>query len=490
MYLILGAKSLPKDTTMPLIDITSFLNNAPPQPRGFRARHFPREEMLKPILDMTGRMSNPRMFPISQIDLNVRELPNCNNYQPQSIPTMDIDPTAASVANFFELGKSRGEDSLVELCESYIADIQQPPYPVRCCITSGCSDSLTKLLMLFLRPNDVVLCEQFGYPPTWAVIESFGGKFAGVPCNLTEEGPVLKIDLLNSILDRWPEEGTGYYAKPRILYLILTHNPLGITYDHESRSKIYHLCQKHNLLIIEDDPDGNIRLGDFDSYESYLLSRKHVSFLNMDEDGRVIRLESFNKTLFPGLRLGFVAARQEVINFMTMASEVYSKAPSGVSQALFIKTLKLHGDGYHGYLQWCYKLSKEYKRRVSVFFKAIESTRSYRSGYIIPVKPDGGMFFLIKFCFPEGIPGLQTEEIYYMFLRRGLVVDLGTDMVSSLSEINNVDFVRLRVSNIASDTLLKEAAHRFDEATFEYFLKFRHDGAIPIHQLVNIASDR
>lgn len=92
-------------------------------------------------------------------------------------------------------------------------------------------------------------------------------------------------------------------------------NPAGITLSAERKHAIYNVCRKWGLLICEDDPC-ELELYRW-SYSSrpdcYLQIRPNgadspivPTFMSMDPDGRVIRVDSFSKIVAPGARLGFV----------------------------------------------------------------------------------------------------------------------------------------------------------------------------------------
>lgn len=81
----------------------------------------------------------------------------------------------------------------------------------------------------------------------------------------------------------------------------------------------------------------------------------------MDTQGRVIRLESFSKTLFPGLRLGYFIANPVFIERLLRATETETQDPAGLSQAF---TLSLLGNwGIDGYLVWLQRLQLQYRTR-------------------------------------------------------------------------------------------------------------------------------
>lgn len=56
------------------------------------------------------------------------------------------------------------------------------------------------------------------------------------------------------------------------------------------------------------------------------------SYLSMDADGRVVRLDSWSKVLAPGLRLGWVTAHPDVLNLMALALHASLNGPPGISQ--------------------------------------------------------------------------------------------------------------------------------------------------------------
>lgn len=81
----------------------------------------------------------------------------------------------------------------------------------------------------------------------------------------------------------------------------------------------------------------------------------------MDTQGRVIRLESFSKTLFPGLRMGYFVANPVFTERLLRATEVETQDPAGLSQALVLSLLRRWG--IDGYLVWLQSLQFQYRER-------------------------------------------------------------------------------------------------------------------------------
>lgn len=85
------------------------------------------------------------------------------------------------------------------------------------------------------------------------------------------------------------------------------------------------------------------------------------SFLRFDTQGRVIRLESFSKTLAPGLRLGYFIANPLFTERLLRASEVETQDPSGLSQAVVLALLRSWG--HDGFLRWMQHIRIQYQQR-------------------------------------------------------------------------------------------------------------------------------
>ena len=84
-------------------------------------------------------------------------------------------------------------------------------------------------------------------------------------------------------------------------------------------------------------------------------------FIQLDTEGRVIRLDTFSKTISPGSRLGHFTASPVFIERLLRATEVTTQAPSGWSQAITLELLKTWTQ--EGYLTWLRNLKETYTTR-------------------------------------------------------------------------------------------------------------------------------
>ncbi len=103
---------------------------------------------------------------------------------------------------------------------------------------------------------------------------------------------------------------------PKLLYINPTGgNPTGTVITGERRREVYGICREYDLLIVEDDPYYFIRYGDDGGAPP-------PSFLSLDVDGRVVRIDSFSKTVGAGLRVGYATGPAELIDRMELHLQV------------------------------------------------------------------------------------------------------------------------------------------------------------------------
>lgn len=107
------------------------------------------------------------------------------------------------------------------------------------------------------------------------------------------------------------------------------------------------------------DPTGEVKYEVIPNEE--FIQSLSPSFLRYDYQGRVIRLESFSKTLAPGLRLGYFITNPLFTERLLRASEVETQDPSGLSQALVFALLQSWTQD--GFVRWMQHIRIQYQQR-------------------------------------------------------------------------------------------------------------------------------
>lgn len=225
----------------------------------------------------------------------------------------------------------------------------------------GNTDGLHKALRILLNPGDNLLVEEHCFSPP---VEQARAQGSGlVPVRLDSEGLVAAH--LEELLSTW---NTAHGPKPRVLYTITTgQNPTGTTPGPRRLQDIYSTCKKHDVVIIEDDPYYFLQFSPYGSApnqptkeplnpsEEASAAKDHSisafartmtkTLLSLDVDGRVIRLDSLSKIVFPGSRVGWTTCNCVFKERMERMSEVTTQVGAGVNQAFFAQLLTEPSNG-------------------------------------------------------------------------------------------------------------------------------------------------
>lgn len=192
-------------------------------------------------------------------------------------------------------------------------------------VTTGSQQGLDLLGKVLIGEGDTVLTEA---PTFLAAIQAFklyGAKVAGVPTD--EDG--LDVDAL---------EKTLATVRPKFLYVIPNFgNPSGALMSLERRKRLLDVAVRHNLLLVEDDPYGELYFDAPPPPSLYTLSQQTDG-----AQGRVIYLGSLSKVVAPGLRVGWMIASQPVLGNAVMVKQFADAHTSTFAQATAAAYLRSH----------------------------------------------------------------------------------------------------------------------------------------------------
>jgi len=164
-------------------------------------------------------------------------------------------------------------------------------------VTSGCQEGMAILLAgLFDPARDVLLVSD----PTYIGITGLA-RILGIPLVAVPSGPRgLDADDLAAAIRAVESSG----RRARAVYDIPDfNNPMGTRMPLAARRALLEVADEQGVLIFEDNPYGMFAYDEGDPLPTLKA---------LDERGVVVYLGSFSKTLFPGLRLGYLVADQEV----------------------------------------------------------------------------------------------------------------------------------------------------------------------------------
>ena len=167
-------------------------------------------------------------------------------------------------------------------------------------ITTGGQQGLYITPEVLINRGDTVIVESPSFVSGIIAMKSNGANVVGI--EMDEEG--IRMDLL--------EEAVRTQKNVKLLYLIPTfQNPRGSTMSLQRRKDVYELCKQHNIIILEDNPYGELRFRGEDV----------PTIKSMDTEGLVVYNGSYSKVLSAGMRIGFVCAPKPIIQKLIIAKQ-------------------------------------------------------------------------------------------------------------------------------------------------------------------------
>lgn len=187
------------------------------------------------------------------------------------------------LGSLFRYGSRFGYPPLREQLVRKLSDFGIGVEPRQIVLTHGANEAMDMVIRYFLPPGATVLVDDPGYYPLFGKLKLAGARVFGVPRLM--DGPDLEV--LENLLVR---------EKPRLFFTqSLAHNPTGSDLSRAKAFRMLQLAQKHDALIVENDP-----LADFKPVSATRLS-------SLDQLERTIYIGSFSKSFSASLRVGFIA---------------------------------------------------------------------------------------------------------------------------------------------------------------------------------------
>ncbi len=265
----------------------------------------------------------------------------------------------------------------------HIADRYRRKYgldadPADIIITNGSQQGFDLIGKVFIERGDHVVLERPAYHGALQAFSMYEADFTQVP--LLQDG--LDVDALKTTLEERPAK--LFYAVPTF------QNPSGLTYSLSKRQRTADVLTSHDVLLIEDDPYGEIRF----EGESLPPIKKFLV-------DNTILLGTFSKTVVPGFRLGWAWAPRRMIPSLLEAKQAADFHSDNVAQRIVYRYLADNDLDEHIAV-----LREAYRRQHGYMVAAIE--RHIPKG-VRYTKPEGGMF--VYMTLPDGVSSMELFEV-------------------------------------------------------------------------------
>lgn len=291
-------------------------------------------------------------------------------------------------------------------------------------ITQGSQQGLDLLSKLYIDRGTVVFTEN---PSYLGALQSFSIFEADVvPIASDQDG--MRIDALLEGLRR---------RRPSLVYLMPSfQNPTGACLSMERRRRLIEIVKEHDLVVIEDDPYG----------ELVFEGERSPSLFELGGMRNFIHLNSFSKTIAPGLRVAYVAADEEIIRKLTLIKQGTDLQTNTLGQ--FLVEEYLESNNYREHIRI---LRRTYKHRRDCMLSSMEKHFPESLKWN---RPAGGMFLWVE------LPGeWDAREILQRCLERNVAFVPGQEFFPDGSGKNTM---RLNFSNASPDHI-EEGIRRVGE---------------------------
>lgn len=216
--------------------------------------------------------------------------------------------------------------------------------PEQVMIVSGTQQALDLVSRLLLAPGDAVWMEDPGYAGATAIFRVAGVRIVPVPVD--EHGLQVPV-------------GRKRAPRARLAYITPANQfPLGMTLSLERRLQLLEWARQTGAWIFEDDYDSEFRF----------VGRPLAAVQGLDPAGGVIFSCSFNKMLFPTLRLGVVVLPPALVEPARAARSLLDRHPPLLDQLVLCDFITAGHFGRH-----LRKMRQIYAERLAVLTAAVES---------------------------------------------------------------------------------------------------------------------
>lgn len=301
-------------------------------------------------------------------------------------------------------------------------------------VTTGSQQALDLLGKTLISPGDKVIVEGPTFLATIQCFRLYGAELISAPI----DGDGVQTDALEKLIAE---------HRPKFVYLIPTFgNPSGATLSLERRKAVLEMAVRHQTVIVEDDPYGDLYFGEAPPPSLLNLSAGVPGSREL-----LVHCGSLSKVLAPGLRVGWMIAPPELLAKATMCKQFSDAHTSTFAQATAAQYLK--AGRMPATLD---KVRTVYAQRAQAMGDALQAELGDAAQF---VRPRGGMFFWVRLTGAGGKVA-DGNELARRAIDKGVAFVPGTPFFCA-----HPDHATLRLSFATADVeRIREGVARLGQA--------------------------
>ncbi|MBR6392819.1 MAG: PLP-dependent aminotransferase family protein [Eubacterium sp.] len=297
-------------------------------------------------------------------------------------------------------------------------------------ITAGGTQVMDIATRILADKGDTVICEEPSFIGSLNCFRSHGLKLAGVP--IDSDG--MNIKALERVIKENPNA--------KFIYTITNfQNPGGTTLSLEKRKAMYELAKANNLVILEDNPYGNLRVA----------GEEVPAIKSFDTEGIVVYAGTFSKILAPGIRVAYAVVPKAMAAAFTIGKQVSDVHTGVLNQMIVSRWFDEYDVNAH-----IEEIRKIYRRKLNLMCDCLDKY----CPSIEYVRPEGGLFIWAKL--PENVDMLDYVN---RLIEKKVAVVPGTAFM--MDDTAPCSYIRLNFST-PSDENIKEGVKIMGEVLNNY----------------------
>ncbi len=289
--------------------------------------------------------------------------PSAESFPTQEIRALADELLATAGPTLLQYGATEGSPALRMAVAEHLLAPRGVSAPPECILpTSGSSQAIDLICRAYVDPGDVVLVEAPTFLGALQTIRISGAKLVSVP----SDGEGVLTDALEELMR---------LHRPKLFYCIPTfQNPSGKTLGLARRKRIAELARAYDVMVVEDDPYYALR------YRGAELP----PIKSFDESGHVLLLNSFSKTMSPGMRVGVLTGPADAVRKMVILKQGADTLTTPLMQA--VAAAFLARGMMPGQLA---RIRPMYASRLDAMLGALDAHFPEECAY---TRPEGGLF--------------------------------------------------------------------------------------------------
>jgi len=305
-------------------------------------------------------------------------------------------------------------------------------------VTTGSQQALDLIGKTMLDPQDTVIVEAPTFLATIQCFRLYGPRVIGAPI----DAHGVDVDALEALVVK---------HKPKLIYLVPTFgNPSGAMLSLERRLRILELAVRHQVLVVEDDPYGDLYFGEPPPPSLLALTDRVPGSREW-----LAHCGSLSKVLSPGLRVGWLIAPPELLSRATMCKQFSDAHTSTFAQATAAQYLK--SGRMPATLD---KVRQVYAQRAQAMGEALQRELGAAVRF---TQPQGGLFFWAYLTGAGGAPS-DGQVLAKLAIDKGVAFVPGAPFYA-----DQPDNSSLRLSFATADEAkIREGMGRLGQAVREH----------------------